>query len=179
MRRSLTTAEQKVQNVEAAAEAKLSETGSAESPELAVASVEAEQDAVALRGELARVRSDIEEVRERLRKAGGYGIELASHEEEDELRDWSQLLIGTGEDQLRCRALLELQEEWMLRVGRSSDFHAAMLTSAQVVAGTCIGMAGVRGMGDVVYDLCVVDEASKATPTEIWCRCPEAGNGFW
>jgi superfamily I DNA and/or RNA helicase len=42
-----------------------------------------------------------------------------------------------------------------------------MLTSAQVVAGTCIGMAGVRGMENVVYDLCIVDEASKATATEI------------
>ena len=167
LRRSLARAERKVEAVEEKSEAKLSETGSADSPELTVASVEAEQDAGTLRGELARARSDIEDVRARLRKAGGYGIELANQEEEDELRDWSALLIGNGEDQLRCRELLELQEEWMLRVGRSSDFHAAMLSSAQVVAGTCIGMAGVRGMGDVVYDLCIVDEASKATPTEI------------
>jgi superfamily I DNA and/or RNA helicase len=28
-------------------------------------------------------------------------------------------------------------------------------------------MAGVRGMGDVIYDMCIVDEASKATATEI------------
>ena len=163
----MAAAERKVEAVEEKSEAKLSETGSAELPELSVASVEAEQDAGTLRGELARARSDIEEVRARLRNAGGYGIDLAKQEEEDELRDWSALLIGNGEDQLRCRELLELQEEWMLRVGRSSDFHAAMLSSAQIVAGTCIGMAGVRGMGDVVYDLCIVDEASKATPTEI------------
>jgi superfamily I DNA and/or RNA helicase len=77
------------------------------------------------------------------------------------------MLLGDGEDERRCRALLELQEDWMLRVGRSSDFHAAMLASAHVVAGTCIGMAGVRGMSDVAYDLCIVDEASKATATEI------------
>jgi superfamily I DNA and/or RNA helicase len=42
-----------------------------------------------------------------------------------------------------------------------------MLASAQVVAGTCIGMAGIRGMNQVTYDLCIVDEASKATATEI------------
>ena len=42
-----------------------------------------------------------------------------------------------------------------------------MLASAQVVAGTCIGMASVKGMGEIAYDLCIVDEASKATATEI------------
>lgn len=167
LRRNLSNAELRVRAVEDKAEAKLSATGSADSPELEVDSVEAEQHAVVLRGELARIRSDIEEVRARLRNSGGYGIDLANQEEEGELRDWSTMLIGEGEDQRQCRTLLELQEEWMLRVGRSSDFHAAMLASAQVVAGTCIGMAGVRGMEDVVYDLCIVDEASKATATEI------------
>jgi superfamily I DNA and/or RNA helicase len=42
-----------------------------------------------------------------------------------------------------------------------------MLASAQVVAGTCIGLAGVRGIDQVTFDLCIVDEASKATATEI------------
>ena len=167
LRRNLTSAERKIRAVEEKTESKLSATGSADSSELEVASMEAEQDVVALRGELARVRSNIDEVRARLRDVGGYGVDLANQEEEDDLHDWSVMLIGVGEDQRRCRALLELQEEWTLRVGRSSDFHAAMLASAQVVAGTCIGMASVRGMGDVVYDLCIVDEASKATATEI------------
>ena len=54
-------------------------------------------------------------------------------------------------------------EEWNLRVGRSPDFNAALLASAKVIAGTCVGVAGVKGMEEVSYDLCIVDEASKAT----------------
>jgi superfamily I DNA and/or RNA helicase len=42
-----------------------------------------------------------------------------------------------------------------------------MLSSAQIIAGTCVGIAGVKGMEEVAYDLCIVDEASKATATEI------------
>ena len=60
---------------------------------------------------------------------------------------------------------LKLLEDWLLRVGRSSDFNTAMLSSAQIIAGTCVGIAGVRGMEEVGYDLCIVDEASKATAT--------------
>ena len=160
-------ANKRVRAVEEREEAKLAETGSAESAEITTSAVEAQQAAGEFRNALGRIRLAIEEVRERLKRAGGYGADLAAQDEESELRDWSSLLLGDGPDERRCRQLLELQEEWMLRVGRSSDFHAAMLASAQVVAGTCIGMASVRGMGEVVYDLCVVDEASKATATEI------------
>jgi AAA domain-containing protein/protein kinase-like protein len=167
IRSSLTSANRRVAAVEEDEETKLDETGSADSPAIDTAAVEAEQNVGELRNTLARVNQDIDEVRARLRATGGYGIELAEQTEEKELADWSSMLLGQGENQMECRALMELQEEWMLRVGRSSDFHAAMLTSAQVVAGTCIGMAGVRGMENVVYDLCIVDEASKATATEI------------
>jgi hypothetical protein len=167
LQKALRNAEARVRSVDQKTEAKLAETGTADSAELEVASVEAQQAAAIFRAELSRVRIEIGEVRSRLTSAGGYGADLAPQSSEEELREWSSMLLGEGEDQARCRALLELQEEWTLRVGRSSDFHAAMLASAQVVAGTCIGMAGVRGMGDVVYDLCIVDEASKATATEI------------
>lgn len=167
LQKSLRNAEARVQAVDKEAEVKLTETGTADSAELEVASVEAQQAATIFRTELSRARIEIDEVRSRLSSAGGYGADLASQASEDELREWSSMLLGEGQDQVHCRRLLELQEEWMLRVGRSSDFHAAMLASAQVVAGTCIGMAGVRGMGEVAYDLCIVDEASKATATEI------------
>lgn len=170
-------AKRRVRAVEDREEAKLNETGSAESADITAASVEAQQAAGELRSILAGIEEQVEEVRCRLRAAGGYGIELAEQTEETELRDWSTMLLGEGDEQRRFRSLLELQEEWMLRVGRSSEFHAAILSSAQVVAGTCIGMASVRGMGDVVYDLCIVDEASKATATEI--LVPMARSRTW
>jgi superfamily I DNA and/or RNA helicase len=96
----------------------------------------------------------------------GYGVELADCGA-SELAEWATLLLGEGEAAQKCKELLTLQERWLLRLGRSSDFHAAMLASANVVAGTCIGMAGVRGANSISYDLCIIDEASKATVTEI------------
>jgi hypothetical protein len=56
--------------------------------------------------------------------------------------------------------------DWESRFGRINDFEAALIASSQVVAGTCVGVAAVRGLSDLEFDLCIVDEASKATPTE-------------
>jgi hypothetical protein len=66
----------------------------------------------------------------------------------------------------KCRQLIALIEEWRDRFGRSSDFNGAYLSGCDVVAGTCIGVAGM-GLQSVEFDLCIVDEASKATPTEM------------
>ncbi len=167
IRDALGEANRGLQAVEAKADARLRETGSANSPELSTASIQAQESAGTFRNELTRTQREIAEVKARMIAAGGYAHELATTDNESELRDWSLFLLGDGEDRVKCRELLELQEQWLLRVGRSSDFHAAMLASAQIVAGTCIGMAGVPGMRDVVYDLCIIDEASKATATEI------------
>jgi AAA domain len=167
LRTAVGDAERRVRDVENRVVAKVTDTGSADSAELESASLEAQEGALAARQTFAKIRSEIDDVRARLRGMSSYGAELASHDDQADLAEWSQYLLGSSAEQLKCRQLLELQEEWALRVGRSSDFHAAMLASAQVVAGTCIGMAGVRGMAEVVYDLCIVDEASKATVTEI------------
>jgi superfamily I DNA and/or RNA helicase len=77
------------------------------------------------------------------------------------------MLFGDSEAHKQCLALMRMQEAWLERVGRSTDFHAAMIASADVVAATCVGLAAVRGMNEVAFDLCIVDEASKATATEV------------
>ncbi len=66
-----------------------------------------------------------------------------------------------------ARAMIEIHAEWAIRFGRTPEFAAALLIASQVVAGTCIGMMGVKGASLIEYDLCIVDEASKATPTEL------------
>ena len=43
----------------------------------------------------------------------------------------------------------------------------AALVRAQVVAGTCVGLASVPGWETIEFDLCIVDEASKANATEL------------
>lgn len=122
-------------------------------------------------GELQRTNSKLRKDEENLlidmKAIGGYAAELAASNDDRELTDWAAHFLQGDQVVEACRQRLALLEDWQLRVGRSSDFNAAMLSSAQIIAGTCVGIAGVKGMEDVAYDLCIIDEASKATATEI------------
>ncbi len=63
-------------------------------------------------------------------------------------------------------ALRELAEEWNERFGSGREFQAALLASADIVGATCVGLGSIRGAEHVTFDLCIVDEASKATASE-------------
>ncbi len=66
----------------------------------------------------------------------------------------------------RYRKLLILAEEWRQRFGQSSDFHGAFVSDCDLIGGTCLGVAS-HALQSVEFDLCIIDEASKATPTEM------------
>ncbi|MCX4641944.1 serine/threonine-protein kinase [Streptomyces sp. NBC_00401] len=66
----------------------------------------------------------------------------------------------------RIARLQEIASDWEERFGRGSEFAAVLVTRAQVVAATCVGVAGVAGADSMDFDLCIIDEASKATATE-------------
>lgn len=77
------------------------------------------------------------------------------------------VLTGAGPEVHQLRKLLSIHSEWIQRFGRSSwEFKAALMARAQVVGATCIGFAGAPGTLESQFDLCIVDEASRATPTE-------------
>jgi superfamily I DNA and/or RNA helicase/serine/threonine protein kinase len=61
--------------------------------------------------------------------------------------------------------LINLQTEWFDQFGRNERFNNPLIKRSQVVAGTCIGIP--REIHDAEFDLCIVDEASKATATEV------------
>lgn len=62
---------------------------------------------------------------------------------------------------------VELISDWKIRLETASDgFLDAIVDNAQIIGGTCIGIARHRAIGNSRFDLCVVDEASKATATE-------------
>jgi serine/threonine protein kinase len=85
----------------------------------------------------------------------------------DDLRTAADRLIPTaGDGTLNLRKLLDTQAKWIERIMAGTEFEAALVTSRQLVAGTCIGIGGVPGIDANFFDLCIVDEASKATPTE-------------
>lgn len=107
------------------------------------------------------------EARNALKAFAGYRGELADSNDPEELTEYATMLIGDSDEHRRCLDLMHLQEAWLERVGKSPDFYPAMLASANVVAATCVGLASVRGINEVTFDLCIVDEASKAMATEI------------
>ena len=70
-----------------------------------------------------------------------------------------------SEDIEKFLKLSALQDEWLLRFGQGRDFERAVVEHADVVAGTCVGVASSMA-ADSEFDLAIIDEASKATPTE-------------
>jgi hypothetical protein len=113
---------------------------------------------------LHRLDKEIARLRGRLGSNKDYA-ELSDASAE-ELEHWVTMLLPDTKESKAFQAMLKLHAEWIERFGNDRSFNAAVIERAQVVAGTCIGMMAVRGTDDIEYDLCIIDEASKATPTE-------------
>lgn len=86
---------------------------------------------------------------------------------EKDIAEWARSLIPDNSSADQFLDLLDIRSDWERRFGRTKDFQPALIASAQVLAGTCIGVVGIRGIADLDFDLCIIDEASKATPTEL------------
>ncbi len=114
------------------------------------------------RAELQAITETEEVVSARLRELLRLS-ELPAIDDLDRLLDERHPLLQEHLDQFS--ALGALQEEWLMRFGQSADFEQALLDTAHVVAGTCVGLASALGRS-ASFDLAIVDEASMATPTE-------------
>lgn len=84
----------------------------------------------------------------------------------DEMMEWSAALLGDSEEARKAESLLRLQSEWLERFGRDASFTAALFERTRIITGTCIGLTSVQGTDEIEYDICIIDEASKATATE-------------
>ena len=88
--------------------------------------------------------------------------------EPHEVRERAAALAPDTPDGQRCRQLIELLTQWHARFGETSEFAAAALARAQVVGATCVGFGAIRGIQVVPFDLCIIDEASRATAPELF-----------
>jgi hypothetical protein len=129
-----------------------------EEDELAAVQDEAETH----RAELTHTCEERERTTTRLKEVLGIDGQVDTAAVELALR--TRFPVGAS-DLEAYRDLLALQDEWLLRFGQGDGFDQALLAQAQVVAGTCIGLAGALDDQDV-FDMAIVDEVSKATPTE-------------
>ncbi|GAB2766447.1 AAA domain-containing protein [Streptomyces bullii] len=81
-------------------------------------------------------------------------------------RDAVEALLGPSRPGRELMDLLRLQGEWLQRIGTDQNLISAFLRTRQVIGGTALGFLGHRAVRDLDFDLCIFDEASKATATE-------------
>jgi superfamily I DNA and/or RNA helicase/serine/threonine protein kinase len=67
----------------------------------------------------------------------------------------------------RAWALAEVQAKWVRLFRADEHLKKTYVSRTQVIAGTCIGFLGDQYARNMEFDLCIIDEASKATATEI------------
>ena len=121
-----------------------------------------QDDAVERRTEFTEIGAAIIDARTRLADA----LEM-SPDDASEVREAVEAEYPVARQDIDdLERLAGIQEDWIQRFGRGGDFERALLEAADVVAGTCVGLASALGSLEVEFDAVVVDEASKATPTE-------------
>jgi serine/threonine protein kinase len=131
--------------------------------------VRALTDAVAEhQAELRRMQARARELLAALTEAGQFSTRARIDRlRAAELRDRAAALAPDTPAGHRCRQLIEMLGEWHARFGSTPEFMAAALARTQVVAATCVGLGAVRGLQSVRFDLCIIDEASRATAPEL------------
>ena len=131
------------------------------------------EELAALRDDISNLEADLRQraqdkefVAKRLLELEPLSAEILKGNER-EISEWARSLIPNNPSADQFLNLLDIRSDWERRFGRTKDFQPALIASAQVLAGTCVGVLGVRGIADIEFDLCIIDEASKATPTEL------------
>lgn len=130
--------------------------------------------------EFQRLTSELEELREeqkqareqhkakaqRLQELTGIAKEELLKLNANQLEEKSNQLINPhAPDAKMLQQLISIQAEWFECFGRNEKFNDPLIKRSDVVAGTCIGIA--KYIQDIEFDLCIIDEASKATATEV------------
>jgi hypothetical protein len=118
-----------------------------------------------LETQLQLAEAELTAATQKLNSLGKAGRELASATSE-ELRKTADSFTQ-GSERRAIGDLMALADEWTLRFGQSDDFKAAIIASSSIVAGTCVGFCREEAASKATFDLCIVDEAGKATTTEL------------
>ncbi|MER6828837.1 AAA domain-containing protein [Streptosporangium sp. NPDC000563] len=108
----------------------------------------------------------IDDLRERANLALGGDLDLPQELTLQIARDAFDAVVGDDEQLRKLVDLLTLQAEWFQRIESGRELEGVVLRASRVVAGTCLGFLSHPAVRDLQFDLCILDEASKATATE-------------
>ncbi|NES20090.1 MAG: AAA family ATPase, partial [Symploca sp. SIO3E6] len=124
--------------------------------------------------EIDRLRQQSKQARDTQKETAKSLHELSKIAEDELLRmsvedldGYASMLIDDSKssEAKMLQQLLSIQTQWFEQFGRNDTFTTPLIKRSQVVAGTCIGIP--KDIQDIEFDLCIVDEASKATATEV------------
>jgi serine/threonine protein kinase len=77
----------------------------------------------------------------------------AIHRREPELQAWKQLL--------------DIHAFWLAKFQTDEKLRQLLIQKAQIIAGTCIGFVRDKHVRNMDFDLCIIDESSRATSNEL------------
>jgi|LakMenE18May11ns_1017448.scaffolds.fasta_scaffold9952313_2 serine/threonine protein kinase len=72
-------------------------------------------------------------------------------------------ILGTNQLSSQFMDIVDTQAKWLDRVGSSSQLTPVFLKTRRLLAGTCIGFMSMMEVRDLKFDICIIDEASRAT----------------
>jgi serine/threonine protein kinase len=87
--------------------------------------------------------------------------------EESQLRTIQHSLVPPTEESEAVQSIVDMQSEWLERLTTDNTLIESFLSSRSVLAGTAIGFIGLKNVSQLSFDLCIIDEASKATANEL------------
>lgn len=112
--------------------------------------------------------SSVRESKEQDAKDWKAMLGVSSDEELAGIKKEIQDLIKEGQSKYDRYAKVEgLCKEWIDRVKLGDGLLQESLMDASIVGATCLGIASLSANADMKFDWVIVDEAGKATPTEI------------
>lgn len=138
----------------------------ADRPATAVTGVDRRRDRVILQEKMDRLLEQRDHLLDSIHNQLQGDLELNPDPDMEEVRAASGALLGRDKVPALLMNLVKLQGEWLQRVGSDRQLIETFLSTTSVLAGTCIGFLGHPAVRDLEFDLCILDEASKATATE-------------
>jgi hypothetical protein len=93
-------------------------------------------------------------------------LTISADIDSEQARNAVEVLLGDEPEVRALLRLVELQANWLERISSEASLAPVFLSGTSVIAGTCTGFLRLPAVAELEFDLCIVDEASKATLTE-------------
>ena len=117
--------------------------------------------------QVAELDTDTVEILKRLESYGLSKDQLELLTNPSEVREQLKQTFEQNPGLEHVTKLARLQKSWNLKFPHDSELQRRVAEQTSVIAGTCVGFLSDKNVREMDFDLCIIDEASKATATEL------------